>query len=196
MADCIKCGAEIQVGAAKCEYCGSSVNMPKETAAETAASPARETGPSSPPVLLPRFKRVSVGLMLLFALITLGIYISAWFFSRRKKFAELSPKAKNAGPVFGVLLCVNVIYVLAYLGFIGDQGGGLGGIAEVLMYVYLGVLIYSSYITHAAIADFAATQARGVNFAGSLVLAILFNALYIQSKINKMLDARVIDAAF
>jgi predicted permease len=178
------------MGAAKCEYCGAAVSAPYESrAAESEAARERDAAPAL------RFKKVSVGLMAVFAVITLGLYLSVWFFVRRGRFAELSPKAKNAGFLFGGLLGVHIFYALGIFGYLGSPDGELYSVVQVLGWMLMGVMIYSAVIARSALADFAASRGRGPDFAGSAAWAAVLNALYLQSQINRMVDARVLNAA-
>jgi hypothetical protein len=145
------------------------------------------------PTAAPSFRRVSVGLIVLFALFSVGLYISIWFFVRRKEFASLSQKAKNATLVFGSLLAIHIFYVLGVFGYLGNPDNELLDALVIIWYAMIGVMIYSAFIARAALAEFSAS--RGMSFAGSIVWTVLLNALYLQSQINHMLDARVLNVA-
>jgi hypothetical protein len=136
MANCQKCGADIPIGAARCEYCGAVVDLPKES---PSAGTKVERG-AVPGAATPCFKRVSVGMMVVFALITTGLYLSAWFFVRRGQFAGLSPKAKNARHLFGGLLGVHIFYLLAWLGYLGSPDAELFSAIEFLWWGFMGVM--------------------------------------------------------
>jgi len=193
MANCKKCGADIPVGAAKCEYCGSVVELPK--AAPSAMRDAEVFRASQVSADAPRFKVVSVGLMLVFAVITLGLYLSAWFFVRRKAFVEISPKAAKASGIFGGLIGIHIFYLLGYLGYLGNPDAEMLNIASMLSYVLWGAMIYSAVIARSALAELAESRGRGSEFAGSILWTVIFNAFYLQSQINRMIDARLLGRA-
>jgi len=193
MANCIKCGAALPLNAKACEYCGSIIYTPKEhLTTVTEPERASEAVQGTASVSAPRFKRVSIGLMLFFAIITLGLYLSIWFFVRREQFIELMPK-KNTRYLFGCLLGLHIFYVLGYLSYLVTPDADLLSSVELFGYMFIVMMIYMAYITRAALAEFAAS--RGSKFADSIVLAILLNALYLQSQINRMLDARLLGEA-
>ena len=179
MANCAKCGADVPIGATKCEYCGSVIDLP------------RREGFGAAPLSATRFKRVSIGLMVIYAIITLGVYLSAWFYVRRKQLAELSPKIKNARYLFGSILCLHIIYALGFLGYLGDPDGELLSALQMLWYLIWAGLICSSFVVRAALAEL--SEKNGSDFANSVIWAVLFNSLYLQSCINGMLDARILD---
>ncbi|MCL2684628.1 MAG: zinc ribbon domain-containing protein [Synergistaceae bacterium] len=197
MAGCVKCGADIPMGAAKCEYCGATVDLPKAEPAVAQGPVAQGPGatPSSPVSGAPRFKTVSMGLMVIFAPITMGLYISFWFFLRRKTFAGMSPKAGKAGAIFAALLVIHILYVLGFLGFLSSLDEELLRSINVLFYLLWGLMIYSSVIARAALADLADSRGRSGEFAGSILWAVIFNAFYLQWQINRMIDARLLDRA-
>ena len=118
MANCVKCGADLQHGALKCEYCGSAVDILK--AAEPAGAVAAGNF-GAPGAVAPKFKIVSIGMMILLVVVTFGLYVSGWFFARRRKFRELSPKGKNTPAAFGALLTVHIIYLFVLLGHFGGE---------------------------------------------------------------------------
>ena len=192
MAGCIKCGADIPMGAAKCEYCGAVVEQPKaarEPEASRASSVAGVTGDA------PKFRIVSIGLMVVLAIVTIGIYIGAWFFARRKAFSELSPKVAKVSGIFGGLLGIQIFYALGYLGYIGTPDPDLLNALSIFTYVFWGVMIYASVIVRAALAEHAESHGRGGEFAGSILWAVVFNALYLKLQINRMIDARLLNKA-
>lgn len=190
MAGCVKCGADIPMGATKCEYCGAVVELPK------AAREPELSSASSVTVNAPRFKVVSVGLMVVLALITLGVYISAWFFVRRKAFSELSPKVAKVSSIFGGILGIQIFYILGLFGYLGNPDGELLNTISLLSYVLWGAVIYASITVRAALADFAEARGRGGEFAGSVLWAVVFNSFYLQLQINRMIDARLLNRAF
>jgi hypothetical protein len=128
--------------------------------------------------------------MVVFALITMGLYLSAWFFARRGPFADLSPKAKNARQLFAGLLGVHIFYLLAWLGYLGSPDAELLSAIELLWWGFMGVMFYSAFVARSALAEFSA--ARGAKFAGSTLWALFLNAFYLQSQINGMIDARLL----
>ena len=193
MANCIKCGADVPKGAERCEYCGAVVELPK--AAPVAAHEPEVSRASSVPANAPRFRVVSVGLMVVFTLITIGLYLSFWFFLRRKEFAEISPKAGKASGIFVGLLGVHIFYLLAFLGFLGSPDQELLDIVAMLSYALWGAIIYAAFIVRAALAELAELHGRGMEFAGSILWTLVFNAFYLQSQINRMVDARLLNRA-
>jgi len=131
--------------------------------------------------------------MVVCAIITLGLYLSMWFFVRRKQLAELSPKVKSS--VFGGLLGIHIFYLLGSFAYWGSPDAELFSAVEMFGYVLMGAMIYSAIIVRAALAELAASRIRDSKFAGSIVWAVIFNALYLQSQINRMLDARLLGEA-
>ena len=192
MANCIKCGADVPKGAERCEYCGAVVELPK--AAPVAAHEPEVQRASSVPADVPQFRVVSVGLMVVITLITQGLYLSFWFFLRRKEFADLSPKASKASSIFVGLLGVHVFYLLGILGYLGNPGQELLDILASLSFALWGAMIYAAVIARGALAEFASVRGRG-EFAGSILWAVIFNAFYLQSQINRMVDARLLNRA-
>jgi hypothetical protein len=195
MANCAKCGAGVPAGATKCEYCGSVIDLPKPDAASRDTAGA-ESGNFARTEAAPKFKVISVGLMIGLLIVTLGFYGSVWFFLRRRKFSALSPKASKAGMIFGVLLGVHIVYLILMLAYFGDPTGETTGAFSIVSYVLMGMIIYSAVTVKSALVEFAAgSRQRGdANFAGSVVWTVVFNCLYLQSQINRMIDARVLAA--
>jgi hypothetical protein len=195
MANCAKCGAGVPAGAAKCEYCGSVIDLPKPDTASHEMAGA-ESGNFARPEASPKFKVISVGLMIVLLIVTLGLYSSIWFFLRRHKFKALSPKASKAGGIFGGLLGVHIVYFILMLAYFGDPTGETTGVFSLVSYVLMGTVIYAAVTVRSALLDFAARsrQPGDSNFAGSVVWTVVFNCLYLQSQINRMIDARVLVA--
>jgi hypothetical protein len=57
-------------------------------------------------------------------------------------------------------------------------------------YLTWGMIIYLSVLVRSALAELSAS--RGSSFAGSLVWTVILNALYLQSQVNRMIDARIL----
>jgi len=204
MANCVKCGADISPGTLKCEYCGGTVDVPKTVeliAAGTRAGnlDARQsvmTGSA------PKFKRVSIGLMAVLIFVTFGLYVSAWYFVRRRKFSELSPKGKKAGAIFGALLAVHIIYLLVVLGrFGGDNPAETADVLSIMWYCFMGMAAYAAIFARSCLAELA-KNAQGSapqsfsdsGYADSIIWTVILNCLCLQSQINRMIDARVLNA--
>ena len=188
MANCVKCGATLQLGAKICEYCGSVAELQKVNQV-SGSEPEQGAAQINIPVSELRFKRVSVVAMVVLTIITTGLYFSIWFYVRRRQFAELSTK-KNLRSLFGGLLGVHIFYLLGCFAYWGSPDADLLTATSLFGYVFMGVMIYSAIIARAALAETAAS--RGSKFAGSIVWTVFFNALYLQSQINRMLDARIL----
>jgi len=201
MANCVKCGADNPIGATKCVYCGAPIDIQKRYPADGTEMAGEQF---TAPISAPRFKRASVGLMVLFATFTFGLYLSVWFYARRKEFAQLSPKAKSAPYLFSVLLGVNIIYLLGIISFfrsidasqflLGNMNSNLLIAVQLLGYAFMGVMVYSAIIARAALMEYA-SRVQSPKFADSIVWTVFLNAIYLQSSINGMLDTRVLDEA-
>ena len=186
MANCVKCGADLQHGALKCEYCGSAVDILK--AAEPAGAGAAGNF-GAPGAVAPKFKIVSIGMMILLVVVTFGLYVSGWFFARRRKFRELSPKGKNTPAAFGALLTVHIIYLFVLLGhFGGENPAETAGVVSMTWWCLWGTLIYASTVARSCLAELRR------DYAGSMIWTVLLTCFYLQSQINAMIDARVLNA--
>jgi hypothetical protein len=191
MANCKKCGAALPQSATVCEYCGGVAEISQTQAHPAGTGQAWEQGGASPSAL--RFKRISTGMTVLLAIVTMGLYLSIWFFIRRGQLMGLSPKLKDKGRyLFGVTLGLHVFYLLGVLGYLGTPDPELLGALQMFWYLTWGLIIYLSMLVRSALAELAAS--RGSSFAGSLLWTIIFNALYLQSQINRMIDARILGA--
>jgi hypothetical protein len=81
------------------------------------------------------------------------------------------------------------------MGYLGNPDGEVLNAVSMFAYVFWAALIYSSFIARAALAELAGAHGRGSEFAGSILWAVIFNALYLQSQINRMIDARLLGKA-
>ena len=193
MANCMKCGAALPQNAKICDYCGSVAELPKaQPAAGAEAVLGQGAVPGSAPVPEIRFKRISISLMVVLAIVTMGLYCSIWFYVRRGQFMELSPKLKdkNKQYLFGGLLGVHIFYLLGTMSYLGTFDPDLLYGLQLCWYITLGTIIYISVYARSALAEL--SMSRGSRFADSTLWAVVLNAIYLQSQINRMIDARIL----
>ena len=131
--------------------------------------------------------------MVVLAIVTLGMYVSVWFFTRRKKFGELTPKGKKAEMTFATLIGAHVIYLFVFVGYLGNPVG-LEEVLTLTWYCLYGSIIYASVVARSCLAEFAKQAAPQSDYAGSTLWAVILNVFYLQSQVNKMIDARILSA--
>ena len=150
------------------------------------------------PVDRPLFKKTSVAIMIVFNIITAGLYVPYWFLSRRPAINGLRSE-RNIGVVPFIFLGIIVAASLSasfLSGFAeGAEADGVDGIfgpgqsttlldlvAWVLDLLAIFVLLFKVFHVRGILQDH-----FGVRFSG--VLTFAFTVLYFQYKINR-LEAR------
>lgn len=190
MGNCPKCGAELSPNATLCEYCGSRV--------ETARPSAGAVEPNAfPPAGLVRLKRSSITGMLICWICTLGLYSSIWYLSRKGglKALDLSQSRKTDGLIkaYAVLHCI-----FFYAFFIGKTEGPDSEFFSAVLLIFAGFSIYLACVVRALLRGYASrmTQQNTADafVAPSLFWTSLLGIFYLQAHINRMMDARLIDA--
>lgn len=132
------------------------------------------------------FKKVPVGLVVLFTFLSLGIYIGYWFLSRKKTIKEF--KRSHVIP-FKWWLFFTVILVFSFLNrFIGSIILSPYGIAIfdsidiIVSFYFLGLLYYSVFRIKEIV-----EEAYEEEIFSSWLL-VLFHVWYIQYKLNRLGD--------
>ncbi|MBP3039332.1 DUF4234 domain-containing protein [Bacillaceae bacterium Marseille-Q3522] len=135
------------------------------------------------------FKRTHVVLVILFSILTLGVYLGYWFLNRRKSIADLG--GEKVVPFkwwwfFTIFLVCSFFFT--YLGdiFLTPYGVAVfSSVNLILSYYFLGLLYYSVFRLKAVLEDY---------YQETLFrpwLLVLFHVWYLQFIINRMEGAEV-----
>lgn len=140
------------------------------------------------------FKQVHVALVVLFSILTLGVYLAYWFISRRHAIKEYEGSQfvpfKWWG-IFLVLLSLSFLYKFIGPVFLTPYGVALfDSIDMIFSYYFLGILYYSVFRLKTILED-----AHKEKLFASWLL-VLFHVWYIQYKLNKLGDVDINEKAF
>ncbi|MFE8703877.1 hypothetical protein ACFYKX_25220 [Cytobacillus sp. FJAT-54145] len=140
------------------------------------------------------FKRVHVGLVILFSFLSLGIYLGYWFLSRKKSINDL--KGEKVVPfkwwvVFTTILTISFVYKFVGPIFLTPYGMAIFDSIDVILSCYLLGLLYYSVFRLAEL--FEETYNEKI-FQGWLL--VLFHVWYVQYKINRLGDFEIEESRF
>lgn len=141
-----------------------------------------------------KFKEVHVGLVVLFSLLTLGVYLGYWFLSRRHTIREY--EGSQVIPfkwwrVFVILLTLSFLYKFFGPIFLTPYGNAIfDSIDMIFSYYFLGILYYSVFRLKTILEE---TYEEKL-FAPWLL--VLFHVWYIQYKLNRLGDVDINEKTF
>jgi hypothetical protein len=189
MSNCAKCGAELQASATVCEYCGSAVETPRP-------SPSAGMGNSQayePSGEVLRFKRSSIVGMIFCSIFTLGLYFSVWYWLRKDAIKALDPaQSQKTDKLIKGCVAVHIIYWV-FLVILYDLE-----VASLLWLCWIGAFIYLAFVMRGLMRSYAARvspQSPLIAYvAPSVLWTVVFQIFYLQTHINRMIDARLLDA--
>jgi hypothetical protein len=131
--------------------------------------------------------------MVLCAMFTLGLYMSVWYALRKDSLTKLDPtQSKRTDALVKGFIAVHVLYLCA--AFVPE----LADVAGLLFLCFMGILFYVSFTVRGLLRGYAQRVSPGnpVNafIAPSAVWAVLLGIFYLQTHINRMIDARLLEA--
>ena len=135
------------------------------------------------------FKKISIWLMLVLSLITLGIYVPIWFLRRRDALNKLSSSEKlgSSGAIFVlVIFCISVLFFPVQL-LSTDQSiiSALDAVDRLINLVG-GIILLVLAFTVRRILDDHYNEHIGMDLPFSKVWTFLFTFLYLQYKMNRL----------
>ena len=181
--NCPSCGAKINPGDSKCEYCGTSIEA-RQASGENV--PPQETSL----VKQIAFKRVSILVMILLYIVTLGFYSAIWYILRRNEFKEI---AKGVNKINGLIIAYTVVTVLNFF-LILDSAAYYAPELGIISWACFGLGAYLTYVIRGAIRKHVSDSGNGQMLPyvlPSALWAIIFQQLYLQIHINKLIKSRV-----
>lgn len=191
MPNCQKCGASLPAGATVCEYCDSVLEVPRASVGGPAGSVGVPAGSLAEGA--PQFKRGSIAVMLLCTVLSLGFYISLWYFLRRESLKALNPEqSKRTNTLVNSFIGVHGAY-LALL-FTPDAAE----VAFLMWLVVAGMNFYMSFFVRGLLRAHAERTSPGnavnASIAASLLWTFLFSIFYLQTQIDRMIDLGLLKA--
>ena len=187
MANCSKCGAQLSQGAKACDYCGTMVEVPRSSA--TGGDPTWST-----PGTYPAFKMSSVLVMVILTLLTFGLYVSIWFYTRRDELGRLDEvEAKKTKTLIRGMVGSQVgFFAMSYLARPGSEEMS---IVSMLSIIFTVRLVYTAFHIRGLLRKQAGRVApQSVAFvAPSGLLTFFLTIYYLQIHINRMISARMLD---
>lgn len=177
MLSCKKCGAALFAEGEKCGNCGFSESSPT----------------SAPQDGLPKFKHIPILVMLALFIVTGGLYSTVWFLFRRDDLDQIAypPFNRKAGMLINFYVCSQLaLYLVAALWGIGYELAVFFSAFSFLLAVisiYLALLIRD--ILRIYVARTAPDNPLSDFVAPSILWTCLFGVFYLQSHINKLIDA-------
>ncbi|MGI8386740.1 hypothetical protein [Robertmurraya sp. P23] len=133
-----------------------------------------------------KFKEVHVGLVVLFSLLTLGVYLGYWFLSRRQTIREYAGSQFipfKWWRVFIILLTLSFLYKFFGPIFLTPYGIAIFDSIDIIFsYYFLSILYYSVFRLRTIL-----EEAYGEKLFAPWLL-VLFHVWYIQFKINRLGD--------
>jgi hypothetical protein len=131
--------------------------------------------------------------MMLCAIFTLGLYMSIWYILRRDSLTKLDPdRSKRTDALVKGFIVVHVLYFCS--AFVPE----LADVAGLLFLCFMGIFFYVSFTVRGLLRGYAQRMSPGnpVNafIAPSAVWTALFGIFYLQTHINRMIDARLLEA--
>jgi len=132
--------------------------------------------------------------MILLTLITMGFYIGVWHILRRKSLMKLDPaRAQKTDLLVKGLVVVQILYYCSIRGLFGFE--------KALSLCFIVMLVYAAFVIRGLLRGYAERVAPRspanvfiVFIAASALWTFLFGFLYLQGQINKMIDARLLEA--
>lgn len=140
------------------------------------------------------FKKVHVGLVILYSFLSLGIYLGYWFLNRKESIKEY--RGSHALPfkwwlVFTGLLVVSFLYRFIGPIVLTPYGTALfDSIDLIVSFYFLGLLYYSVFRLKEIL-----EEAYGERIFSSWLL-VLFHVWYLQYKINRLEDLDIEEKRF
>jgi hypothetical protein len=135
-------------------------------------------------------------MMVICCLCTLGLYYSIWYVLRRESFKALDPGRKKTGGKLWGLLVVHILYLLVTMGARNDPE--LAEAREPIFLCFTAFVVYVAWTMRELLRSYAARvapqNALGALVAPSALWTVLFGPFYLQSSINRMIDARLLEA--
>ena len=187
MPNCAKCGANLRVDATECEYCGSVVEVARSSAMDDGFVRGER----------PAFKKVSIGMMLLLTLCTMGYYPSLWFFFRREGLKKLNPDTAKKTDTL-IYACMALQACGIFIVFSKDPD--LLEAASTINLCFWGCLIYTAFFIRSLLRNYAVRTAPNsplpAFIAPSALWTFLFSIFYLQSHINQMLNVRLLEQKY
>ncbi len=182
---CASCGANNEPGSTYCAYCGTLLpekKIEKESVSSTVFTPVSISGEKI------AFKRVSVGIAVLFTILTFGIYPVVWVLLRKKAFNELKGTEKIAGWLASLPL---ILWGLS----IAIQNPEIQGIMRIASWITWIILAFKMRkMLREYIASFGDEDVLP-NIAPSKIMTFFFTFFYIQYHINRLIDIGVFKRA-
>jgi predicted permease len=130
------------------------------------------------------FKKRNVGLMVLFTVLTLGIYIGYWFLKERHTLESNDYKRiipMNLWVAATIFLSISFFYHFIGAAFFTPYGKALFNSIDIIFtFYYLGLLYYSVFRIRDSIEDLYNEEIF------KPWLLVLFNVWYLQFKINRL----------
>ena len=195
MANCVKCGAPLQLGNMKCEYCGSVAEPPRSFSSEdqTQQPSPQDRGIPRHDAEVVRFKRASIFVMILLTCFTFGIYIMVWYWLRRESLMNLDPaQSKRTDTLIKGLVGLQVLNLLSF--FTPDLMDMNSWISLCMFAISVYLPFYIRSLLRSYVDRVFPRNPASVFIATSYIWTLVFNIFYLQSQINRMIDARLLDA--
>ena len=194
---CPRCRAEAADAAAFCPSCGAPLGVPPTPPGEVPAPP-----PVSPPRVDPSpdrgvFKRVSLLVMILLSLVTLGIYPGVWLYLRREAFNRLSAAARLEDFLVYGVLGANILSVAVSVADAASSYGSTSFLASLVSLASFVLTVLAAFRIRTQLRDYARRKdpsgLAADQVARSPLWTFLFSFLYIQHHLNRLLDAGLLE---
>lgn len=177
-AKCAKCGKKNDTITPFCSSCGDLLTAQPEMVQPAASVMAGQD--------TPKFKKMSVLLLFLIGLITLGIYYPIWFFVNKDNINAMHSDEKINSNFIGFVLGVAVLGIIVpfVMAILGSAKETVDSIEKLFNLVYLIIFLVLSFKVRLIFDDhFNKYLQKKHNFSG--VCTFFFTVLYLQYEINR-----------
>lgn len=195
---CPRCQGTVEDSAVFCPSCGSPLGaVPPPPPGEIPAPPVSTPREEAPPVERGVFKRVSLLVMVLLSVVTLGIYSGVWLYLRREAFNRLSPTIRLEEPLVWGVLGLSVLNAAFSFSDAACRFGESSFLSSLLSLGSFVLMVVVAFRLRAMLRDYARrrdpSSLAAEQVARSGLWTFLFSFLYIQHHLNRLIDAGLVD---